>query len=137
VVEARPGDGLVLRDRLSGQVRDVIERTASRTLKEGQSILARLCELGGFTSINGLYPFALAEREAAEVERRTRGHLRRKRDVPIERLRETRTERFLIRRFDEEIGKRSTNPMFRSALARATMLREEEIARWGTSDRAR
>lgn len=34
-------------------------------------------------------------------------------------------------------GKRSTNPMFRSALARATMLREEEIARWGTSDRAR
>lgn len=102
VVEARPGDGLVLRDRLSGQVRDVIERTASRTLKEGQSILARLCELGGFTSINGLYPFALAEREAAEVERRTRGHLRRKRDVPIERLRETRTERYLIRRFDEE-----------------------------------
>lgn len=35
------------------------------------------------------------------------------------------------------VGKRSTNPMFRSALARATMLREEEIARWGTSDRAR
>lgn len=33
--------------------------------------------------------------------------------------------------------KRSANPMFRSALARATMLREEEIARWEASDRAR
>ena len=104
VVEARPGDGLVLRDRLSGQVRDVIERSASRTLKEGQSVLVRLCELGGFTSINGLYPFALDERDAAEVERRTRGHLRRKRDVPIERLRERKAERYLIRRFDEEIA---------------------------------
>jgi len=111
VVEARPGNGLVLRDRLSGQVRDVVEHTASRTLKEGQSVLARLVELMGFTSINGLYPFALGEREAAEVERRTRGHLRRKRDVPVERLREPKTMRYLIRRVDEEIARLHAGPI--------------------------
>jgi ubiquinone/menaquinone biosynthesis C-methylase UbiE len=37
--------------------------------------------------------------------------------------------------FPEE-SKRLANPVFRSALARATMLREEELARWGASDRA-
>lgn len=102
VIEARPGDGLVLRDRLSGEVRDVVERTASRSLKAGQNILARLVELGDFVSINGMYPLALAEPTAADVERRTRGHLRRKRDVPVERLREPGTMRYLIRRVVEE-----------------------------------
>lgn len=110
VLEARPGDGLVLRDRLSGQVRDIIERTASRTLKEGENVLARLVELGGYTSINGLYPRALSGPDAAEVERRTRGHLRRKRDVPIERLREPKTMRYLIRRVEEEVAYRREGP---------------------------
>jgi hypothetical protein len=82
-------------------VRDVVERTASRSLQAGQNILARLVEFGGFVSINGMHPFALPEPDGAEVERRTRGHLRRKRDVPVERLREPRTMRYLIRRFDE------------------------------------
>ena len=110
VVEGRPGDGLTLRDRLTGQVRDVIERTASRTLKEGESVLARLVELGDFISINGLYPFALPEIEAAEIERRTRAHLRRKRDVPVERLREPKAMRYLIRRVDEECAARLAGP---------------------------
>ncbi|MBW2496371.1 MAG: SEC-C domain-containing protein [Deltaproteobacteria bacterium] len=110
VVEGRPGDGLTLRDRLTGQVRDVIERTASRTLKEGESVLARLVELGDFVSINGLYPFALPETEAAEIERRTRAHLRRKRDVPVERLREPKAMRYLIRRVDEEYASRLAGP---------------------------
>jgi hypothetical protein len=48
-----------------------------------------------------MHPFALPERDAAEVEQRTRGHLRRKRNVPVERLREPKTMRYLIRRFDE------------------------------------
>lgn len=110
VVEARPGDGLTMRDRLTGQVRHVIERTASRTLKEGESVLARLVELGDFVSINGLYPFALPEIEAAEIERRTRAHLRRKRDVPVERLREPKAMRYLIRRVDEEYAARLAGP---------------------------
>jgi len=110
VVDVRPGDGLTLRDRLTGQIRDVIERTASQTLKEGQSVLARLVELGDFVTINGLYPFALPEIEAAEIERRTRAHLRRKRDVPVERLREPKAMRYLIRRVDEECEARLAGP---------------------------
>ncbi|MCR9093073.1 MAG: SEC-C metal-binding domain-containing protein [bacterium] len=110
VIDGRPGDGLTLRDRLTGQVRDVIERTASRTLKEGESVLARLVELGDFVSINGLYPVALPETEAAEIERRTRAHLRRKRDVRVERLREPKTMRYLIRRVDEACEARLAGP---------------------------
>ena len=102
VVEARPGEGLRLRDRLSDETRDTIERTASRILKAGQNVLARIVDLEGFTSINGLYPYALEEPEAAEVELVVREELRCEGRVPVERLREPETEQLLIVSFDEE-----------------------------------
>lgn len=101
VVESHPGEKLVLRDRLSGAERVVQERTASRSLVAGDTVLARVVEIDSSASINGMYPRALAPAAAADLERRARGRLRRKRDVPVDRLRDPAFVRYLIRRMEE------------------------------------
>ncbi len=106
VVESRPGEGLTLRDRLSGELKVVRERLGSRALLRGATILARVVEIEGTGAINGLYPRSLDPISAAEVERRVRGYLRRKRDVPVERLRKPKVCRYLVRSFEDEIFER-------------------------------
>ena len=63
------------------------------------------------------------------MERRARGHLRRKRDVPPERLREPKFCRYLVRRVEEEFFKLNAAP-----LARSLQNRDGELILW-TEDR--
>jgi hypothetical protein len=102
VLETQPGEGLVLRDRLTGMERKVHERTASETLVRNDTVLARVVSFGGHAFVNGLYPRSLSPLLAAEVEGRARGYLRRKRDVPVERLRTAKFGRYLIQRVEDE-----------------------------------
>ena len=65
-VEAvRPGEGLTLRDVRTGDRHDVTERTASRSLKTGEFICARVVPAGSTVQIfGGIEPIALGQREA-------------------------------------------------------------------------
>ncbi len=97
------GQSVDVRDRLSGHSCRVRERMASRSLTVGDVVLARVVEGNGTTTFCGLYPRSLPPREAAEVEERVRSYLRRKRDVPVERLLEFKVGRCIIQRFEEAV----------------------------------
>ena len=83
--------------------RTVTESTASRTLVARDSILTRIVDHEGLSVICGLHGRSLPPLEAAEVVRRIRGRLRRKREVPPERLRGYDITRYAIRRWDEAV----------------------------------
>jgi len=51
----------------------------------------------GLSVLSGIYPRALPPMEAAEVVRRVRGRLRRKGAVPVDRLRDEKIGRYMIR----------------------------------------
>jgi len=113
VTAVDPGVGLTARDLLSGEVREVHEVTASRMVLVRDVLLARVVDYDGRAFISGLYPCSLPPMAAVEVERRGRRWLRRKREVPVERLRDDRFGRFLIRRWEEavaELGRQSASP---------------------------
>jgi len=103
VNEVRPGEGLRLRDLLTEEERSVQEILATETLVKRDCILARVVELDKAAVLGGTHPRPLPPAEAAEIERRTRGRLRRKRAVPPERLRDEKLGRYLIRRWEEAI----------------------------------
>jgi hypothetical protein len=64
VCDARPGDGLTMRDIRTGDVHEVRERTASRQLKAGELVCARVVPAGDTMQIfGGLEPVALGERD--------------------------------------------------------------------------
>lgn len=65
VEEVRAGQGLTVRDVRTGDMQEVHERTASRQLKSGQLICARVVPVGATTQIvGGIEPVALHERNA-------------------------------------------------------------------------
>lgn len=103
VVAVEPGRSLTLRDLLTGETRTVLETTASRTLVERDAVLARVVDHEGTSVLCGLYPRSLHPRDAASVVQRARGRLRRKRSVPIERMRAEAIGRYLIARWDEAL----------------------------------
>lgn len=64
VSDARPGEGLTMRDVRTGDVHEVRERTASRQLKVGQLVCARVVPAGDTMQIfGGVQPVALGERD--------------------------------------------------------------------------
>jgi hypothetical protein len=104
VTEVEPGKGLTLHDLLSGETRDIREKSGSRTLVERDAVLGRVVDHGGVSVICGVHPRPLPPFDAAEVVRRARGRLRRKRAVPVERLRDGAFGRYLIRRWEEAVA---------------------------------
>ncbi|MBU2500424.1 SEC-C domain-containing protein [bacterium] len=103
VTEVTPGEGMVLRDHLSGEVRQVRERTASRSLIRYDSLLGRVIAFEGGYVLDGMHTRPLKPHDAAEVVRLARGRLRRKRDVPVDRLRNGKFGAYLIRKWDERV----------------------------------
>ena len=77
------------------------------------ALLARVVDHDDGALLCGSHPRPLPPFDAAEVVRRARGRLRRKRAVPVERLREASFGRYLIRRWEEavvELDVRSASP---------------------------
>ncbi len=63
-VSVRPGEGMTLRDVRTGDLHEVRERTASRTLKTGQLYCARVVPAGETEQIfGGLEPVSVGERD--------------------------------------------------------------------------
>ena len=98
-----PGASVTFEDLLSGEVRTVIEKTASQLLVARDAVLARIVDLDDGSYLAGLYPRVLPPEDAAEVVRLARSRLRRKRAVPVERLRDTGFGRYLIRKWEKSV----------------------------------
>jgi hypothetical protein len=113
VVGVEPGETVTLRDLLSLEERCVREASASQTLVVRDALLGRVVDHGGVSLLCGAHPRPLPPTDAAEVVRRTRGRLRRKRAVPVERLRDDAFGRYLIKRWEEaarELDVRAATP---------------------------
>jgi hypothetical protein len=59
---------------------------------------------GGLSVFGGTHPRPLAPFDAAEVVTAVRGRVRRRREIPVERLREPAVERYLIRRWEDAVA---------------------------------
>jgi hypothetical protein len=98
-----PGVGLTLADLLTGIVHTVHETSASQTLVRRDAVLGRVVTHGGAAVLCGVHPRPLPPAEAAAVVRRVRAKLRRKRAIPLERLRPEPVGRFLIAAWEEAV----------------------------------
>ncbi len=97
VTAVRPGESIDLRDLLTGETRTVIERLASESLRVRDAILTRVAGYRATSVLAGLFARALPPIEAAEFVKRVRARLRMaKRPVPVERLQDPMTGRFMI-----------------------------------------
>ena len=103
VVAVDPGKSLTLHDLLSGEERFVHESGASASLVLRDAVLARVVDHADGSFLCGMHPNVLPPWDAAEVVRRARGRLRRRRKVPAGRLRDEGVGRYLIRRWEEAI----------------------------------
>jgi hypothetical protein len=103
VTEVQPGESLMLEDLLTREVRHVREAQGSETLAKRDALLGRIVEHEGLAVLCGVHPHPLPPTAAAEVVRRARGRLRRKRAVPVERLQDEAMGRYLIRRWEEAV----------------------------------
>ena len=103
VCAVESGTRIILKDLLSHEERTVEEVSASQTLMARDAILARIVDCAGMSVLCGCHPRPLPPVETAEVVQRTRGRLRRKRAVPIDRLREEKIGRYMIARWEEAV----------------------------------
>ena len=103
VIDVEPGETMTLRDLLSHEERCVREVSGSRTVVVRDVLLGRVVDHEGVSLVCGAHPRPLPPMEAAEVVRRARGRLRRKRAVPVDRLRDDRFGRYLIERWEETV----------------------------------
>ena len=99
-----PGRGLTIVDHLTGETRDVHEVSGSRTLRQRDSILARVVQSDGISLFCGMHPRSLAPADAALVLEALRKRLRRKKAVPVERLRPTAIGRFMIELWEDAVN---------------------------------
>ena len=97
------GKTVRLHDLLSDERRTVHETRGSRTLVARDAVLARIVDHDGVSLLCGAHPRPLPPVEAAEVVRRARARLRRKRSVPVDRLRGAAFGRNLIRYWEEAV----------------------------------
>ena len=104
VTDVKPGASLTLRDLLTGETRNVSDVTASQALVVRDAILGRVVDHEGVSLLRGVHPRSLPPIVAAEVVRRARGRLRRKRAVPVDRVRDEAIGRYLIRRWEETVA---------------------------------
>ena len=104
VLEAAPGSSLEVRDLLTGEERRVAEVSGSRVLVSRDAVLGRVVDHGGLSVFAGIHPRPLAPADTAEVVRAVRGRVRRRREIPVQRLREPAVERYLIARWEEGVA---------------------------------
>ena len=105
VTAVEPGASVTLRDLLSHEERHVHETAASEVLVTRDAILARVVDYGGVSLLCGVHRRPLPPLHAAGVVRRARGWLRRKRAIPLDRLRDEAFGRRLIRRWEAAVAK--------------------------------
>ena len=98
-----PGKTLTLHDLLSGERRTVRETRGSKTLVPRDALLTRVVDHDGVSLLCGVHQRPLPPFDTAEVVRRARGRLRRRRAVPVERLRGAVFGRNLIRYWEEAV----------------------------------
>lgn len=113
VTSIDPGRGVSVRDLLSDETRWVDDVSVSHSAVPRDAVLARVVEFRGICVFSGMHPYALPPARAAELVERTRRWLRRKRAVPVERLRAAETGGYLIRRWEEaadELEAQRDNP---------------------------
>ena len=79
------------------------ESEGSKTLVLRDAVLGRVVDHEQGSFLCGLHPNPLPPWDAAEVVRRARGRLRRRRRVPVGRLRDEAFGRYLIRRWEEAV----------------------------------
>jgi hypothetical protein len=103
VTAVEPGKRITLEDLLTGEARTVEEVSGSTTLVSRDAFLGRIVDHGGLSVLCGVHPRPLPPAEAAEVVRRVRGRLRRKRAIPRDRLREEKIGRYMIARWEEAV----------------------------------
>jgi len=103
VIGVEPGKGMVLADLLTDEQRTVEEVGASQTLVRRDAILGRIVDYDGLSVLCGVHPRPLPPGDVAEVVRRIRGRLRRKRAIPLVRLRDDKTGRYLIARWEDAV----------------------------------
>ena len=103
VEDIEPGKTLTLHDLLSGERRTVQETGGSQVLVRRDALLARVVDHDGISLVCETYPRPLSPIYTAEVVRRARARLHRKRAVPVERLRDT-AFGHLIRCWEETIA---------------------------------
>jgi hypothetical protein len=104
VTAVEPGTSITLQDLLSGETRRVREAAGSEKLVRRDALLARVIDHDDRSLVCGVHPRPLPPIDAAEVARLARKRLRRKRAVPVERLREEKFGRYIIRRWDEAVA---------------------------------
>lgn len=98
-----PGESLTLRDLLSGEERCVHETSASATLMWRDAVLGRVVDHPEVSLLGGVHQRPLPPLQAAEVVRRARSRLRRRRNVPVGRLRDDSFGRHLIQYWEDEV----------------------------------
>ena len=103
VSDVERGVSISLRDMLTGETRCVNEVSGSEVLVARDVLLGRVADYEGAFLLCGSHPRPLPPGPAAEVLRRARGRLRRKRAVPIDRLRDESFGRYLIKRWEEAV----------------------------------
>jgi hypothetical protein len=106
-----PGRSLELHDLLTGEVRDVQEVSASKTLLVRHAILARVVDYEGSSLLCGTHTRPLPPREAAQFVGFVRKRLRRRGTVPKDRLREEKMGRYLITRWEDTVEAITARPV--------------------------
>jgi len=106
-----PGRSLKLEDMLTGEVRDVQEVAASKSLAPRQAILARVVDYDGLSLLCGCYARPLPPREAADVVRQARSRLRRKKTDPLVGIRDDKISRYLVGLWDDTVDELCQRPL--------------------------
>ncbi len=97
------GVGATMVDLLSDERREVHEVAASEIFGVRDAILGRVTDIDGVSLLTGVYPTSLPPGDAARVVARVQKRLRRTGLVPIERLRNEKTVRFLADAWEEAV----------------------------------
>ncbi|MHC4946545.1 MAG: YecA family protein, partial [Planctomycetota bacterium] len=103
VITVEPGSHLTAKDLLTDEERTVQEIMGSKTLVKRDVFLGRIVDYDEVSVLCGLHPHPLPPAEGAQVVRRVRGRLRRKRAVPVDRLRDEKIGRYMIARWEETV----------------------------------
>lgn len=103
VVAVVPGESIQLRDLLSDEVCVVQDKLASESARVRSVLLGRVVHDNGMDLLAGCHPKSLPPLAAADVVERMRKYLRKRTDIPKERLRGANTARYLIKRWQEKV----------------------------------
>jgi len=103
VVGVDPGNSLRLTDQLTGESREVVDVEGSRSVALRDVILARVVDYGEQSLLCGIHPQPLPPLAADDVLNRMRRWLRRKRQVPVERLRQPKFFGKLLQCWDDAV----------------------------------